>query len=203
MAKGDSPQRAKSRYTQVKNFALYTNKLANADDKATQDPWERISSNLDQILFNERINKLEKDVSNIKRGGHLKTINPRVEEIDGKKEDLFEQLNTSVDSLLSNFNNLNSRLSDFIGLKEVLANLNKEARKWNNVYLLRTIVVLYDSIKHALAEELNKQQVELIKQVTTDIESKKMAKDQFRAIYKKLIDVGFQIIPEPSNAKEQ
>lgn len=145
----------------------------------------------------QRLNQLEKDVN------LLKTTRPRIEEVDTNKEALFAQLQNRIECLLSNFEDLDLRLKYFIDLKNELANLNKETRKWNEVYLLRSIVVFYDSIKHSFAEDLSKKQGEVIKEIGKIIANEVVDRNRFREIYKKLKTIGFQIIPEPTNIEKK
>jgi len=78
--------------------------------------------------------------------------------------------------------------------------LNHEGRKVGDVYRLRSIVIFYDSIKHTFAEELNENQLNTIKEVgEIIISSKTIGRNEFKEIYKKLLDGGFQIIPEPAS----
>jgi len=141
--------------------------------------------------YDQRMRQMETEIN------LLKTTRPRIEESNNTKEILFEELRKSIENLSLNFKDMGLRLNNFIDLKNVLSNLNKEARKWDNVYLLRSIVVFYDSIKHAYAEELTKKQCDVIKQVGDVITNESIDRNRFREIYRKLLNTGFQIIPEP------
>lgn len=178
----------------------------------------------DKILFGQeissvrgRVSNLEKEVEKIR--GSLKMTRPHVKPVANEKGVLFEQLQESIKNLLSNFEDLGLRLNSFIELKSVLANLNKEARKWGDVYLLRSIVVFYASIRHAYAEEIDRKQCDVIKEIGDTIANWGRARERFRSIravikevgdtitrdrnkyrgiYKKLRSARFRIIPEPS-----
>lgn len=153
---------------------------------------QEISSQKQEILSQRQLlEKLVKDV------GFLKTTRPRIEESYNIKEVLFKELQKNIENLLTNFKDKVLRLNNLIDLKNVLANLNKEARKWNNVYLLRAIIVFYDSIKHAYAEKLSKKQCDVIKQVGNIITDEVVDRNKFREVYRKLLAGKFQVIPEP------
>ncbi len=157
----------------------------------------------DNILFGQEITSLRARVSNLeeleeRKRDSLKITRPHVETDANEKGVLFEQLQESIKNLLSNFKDLGLRLSSFMELKNALANLNKEARKWGDVYLLRSIVVFYASIRHAYAEEIDKKQCDIIEEVGNTMTRETIDRNKYREIYKRLRSVGFRIIPEPS-----
>ena len=92
----------------------------------------------------------------------------------------------------------------FADLKNFLDKLNKEARKWNNIYLLRTIIIFYDSLKHLRQEEVGKMSLEQRK-VIWEIANKeingRIQRERYREIHKRLINSGFRIIPYPNPAE--
>lgn len=160
-----------------------------------------------EILFGQEISSLRARVSDLeeveKKRDSLKITRPHVEPVADDKEVLFKQLHENINRLLSDFENLVERLNRFMELKATLADLNKGARKWGNVYLLRSIIIFYDSIKHAYAEDIDAKQCDVIKDVAEAITKKTtMDRDKYRRIYKKMRSAGFRIIPEPAPTKE-
>ena len=177
------------------------------------------------ILFQHEFSSLRERMSKIeKMSGSLKITRPHVETVANEQEALFAQLQKSIKNLLSNFEDSFARLSSFMELKAALADLNKGARKWGDVYLLRSIVVFYASIRHAHAEDIDKKQRDIIKEVGDTITREtiggrwggsaspwggfswgvdgRVDRNKYREIYKKLRSAGFRIIPEPSPAQD-
>lgn len=159
-----------------------------------------------EILFGQEISSLRARVSNLeeveKKRDSLKITRPHVEPVVDDKEVLFKQLHENINRLLSDFEDLVERLNSFMELKATLADLNKGARKWGNVYLLRSIVVFYASIRHAYSEDIDEKQRDAIKEVGDTIAGETIDRNKYREIYKKLRSVGFRIIPEPSPVKD-
>lgn len=162
------------------------------------------SSSPELLMMGQEISDLRHRVKNIEVGGkrenYLRVVRPHIEAVRESTDGdlLFDQLQQSIKKLLFNFKNLSLRLDNFVDLKNVLANLNEEARSWDNIYLLRSIVVFYDSVKHAYAEDLTEKQGEVIKEAGDIVISKVVDRNKFKEIYKKLRTSGFQIIPELS-----
>lgn len=122
----------------------------------------------------------------------VKSVRPRI-----KLPDRFEELRNSVESLVNEFEDEKSKLSNYWNLRSTLEILNKEARSFADTYLLRSIVILLDSIRHISPLMLNKKQVVIVKHVADNIFNKEISREKFKELYKLLLDGKFQIIPEP------
>src|SRR3989304_6414348 len=70
--------------------------------------------------YDQRMRQMETEIN------LLKTTRPRIEESNNTKEILFEELRKSIENLSLNFKDMGLRLNNFIDLKNVLSNLNKE-----------------------------------------------------------------------------
>ncbi|MBI5235236.1 MAG: hypothetical protein HY886_03185 [Deltaproteobacteria bacterium] len=184
--------------------AAFIDELFRTSQAQAQFPDERRGNEVlfGQELFSmrERINASEKRI--IRLENSLTLTRPHAEPVADNKDILFKRLHESVDTFLSDFEDLADRLSSFMGLKAVLADLNKEARKCGNVYLLRSIVAFYASIRHVNAEDIDERQRGVIRDVSKAISGEIIDRARYREIYKKLRSVGFRIIPEPDTVKE-
>lgn len=118
----------------------------------------------------------------------------------------FKELKRLADKFLFSLNNHNPLcLLYFSDLRNFLSELNKEARKWakeeNNIYLLRTIIILNASLRHLDLKDIKdisrEQQVVIWEIINKDM-SVVIRKERYRVIYKRLINSGFRIIPYPS-----
>ena len=138
----------------------------------------------------QRLQHVERDVN------LLKTTRPHAEQ-SSKKDDLFPKLITILEKLSSEFEQSALRLNNFIDLKNTLFQLEQEMGKLGDVYLRKSIVIFFDSIKHSNAEDLTTKQLQAIKEVGTLVCNEKLDKEKFREIYKKLLKSELQIIPEP------
>lgn len=126
-----------------------------------------------------------------------------------KKEGL-KRLRCLVNDFLFSLDNPNQTLCllHFADLKIFLDKLNKEARKWtekgNNIYLLRTVIIFYDSLKHLRQEEVGKmslKQRKVIWKIANKEINGRIQRRRYREIHKRLINSGFRIIPYPSPAE--
>lgn len=126
-----------------------------------------------------------------------------------KKEGL-KRLRCSVNDFLSSLDDPNQALYllYFADLKNFLDKLNKEARKWtgkgNNIYLLRTIIIFYDSLRHLKQEEVGNislEQRKMIWEIANKEINGRIQRRRYCEIYKRLISAGFRIIPYPNPAE--
>ncbi len=126
----------------------------------------------------------------------LRLVRPHAEEFT---TDIFSNVVSETLLLKKHYNEIHKRLESFVKIKDLLSECIAKMTKVD-IYRRRSLIIIFDAIKHAYSEDLSEKQVEILAGLIMVVTAPSaINKDQFRNIYRSLIVCGFRILPEPKN----